>query len=95
MQRSQAGETDWGSLVHGLGRNDAPFLLLLVWDRLPLDEHAKAVGDAWTGAEYPERALRRAEWLPMFGAVGYHDDDEPATPPEQVTLWRGGVKKTR
>jgi hypothetical protein len=95
VQRSRAGETDWGSLVHRLGRNDTPSLLRLVWNRLPLDERVKAVGDAWTGAEYPERALRRVEWLFMFRAVGYHDDDKPATPPEQITLWRGGVKKTR
>jgi hypothetical protein len=67
----------------------------MVWDTLPHDQRIKAIGEAWTAAEHPERALRRAEWLLMFRAVGYLDDDKPATPPEQITLWRGGVKKTR
>ena len=31
----------------------------------------------------------------MFRTAGYHVDDEPATPPDSITLWRGGVKKTR
>jgi hypothetical protein len=95
IQRSRDGETDWEALVHGLRRNDMPFLLLMVWDVLSRDQRVKAISDAWTSAEFPERYLRREEWLPMFRTVGYLDEDRRAVAPEQVTLWRGGVKKTR
>jgi hypothetical protein len=95
IQRSNGGETDWDALVHGLGRNDMPLLLMLVWDKLPNGQRIKGICEAWTAAEFPERLLNRDEWLEMFRAVGYLDEDKPGTPPESVTLWRGGVKKTR
>ena len=46
-------------------------------------------------AEFPQRMLHRREWLPMFRAAGYHVDDDSVPPPTRVTLWRGGVRKTR
>jgi hypothetical protein len=96
VQRSRAGENDWEALVHGLGRNHLPFLLLKVWDDLPDDQQIKAISDAWTSAEFPERYLLRKEWLQMFHEVGYHDEERRIiVPPHRVTLWRGGVKKTR
>ena len=30
----------------------------------------------------------------MFGTLGYIEDDEPATPPSRITLWRGGSSGT-
>jgi hypothetical protein len=95
LQRWQAGENNWETLVHGLGRNHMPFLLLMVWNSLAGDQQVKALSDAWTSAEFPERHLLRKEWLQMFREVGYHDEHQPAIAPEQVTLWRGGVKKSR
>ena len=61
IQRSRCGENDWDSLVHGLGRAHFPSLLVMVWDRPLLDQRIKAIGEAWTSPEHPERALRRAE----------------------------------
>jgi hypothetical protein len=95
VKRATDGETDWDSLSHMMGRNELPDLLLFVWDRLPHDQLVRAVGDAWSMCEFPERKLPRKEWLPMFRAAGYHVDDEPASPPNSITLWRGGVRKTR
>ena len=95
LHLAREGETDWESLRYMLGRNELPDLLSFVWWRLPHHQLVIAVGDVWTGAEFPERTYRRTEWLPMFRTAGYHVDDEPATPPDSITLWRGGVKKTR
>jgi hypothetical protein len=39
-------ETDWDALCHGLGRNDLPFLLLLVWDYLPSDQYVSTIPPA-------------------------------------------------
>jgi hypothetical protein len=38
--------------------------------------------------------LRRKEWLQIFRAAGYQDGEQPAKPPDSVTLWRGGVRRT-
>ena len=74
IQRSNDGETDWDALVHGLGRNGRPWLLLLVWDKLPNDQRINGICDTWTAAEFSERLLKRDEWLEMFDAVGYVDE---------------------
>jgi hypothetical protein len=95
VKRATDGETDWDSLTDMMGRNELPDLLSLVWTRLPHDQLVRAVGDAWSGCEFPEQRLPRREWLPMFRAAGYHVDDEPASPPDSITLWRGGNRKTR
>lgn len=95
IKRAVDGETDWESLSYMMGRNERPDLLRFVWWRLPHDQLVVALGDAWTSSEYPEHRMPRQEWLPIFRKAGYHIDDDPATPPENITLWRGGVKKTR
>jgi hypothetical protein len=95
IQRARAGENNWDSLCHTMGRNERPDLLQFVWTQLPQDQLIKAVGDAWAMCEFPEKRLPRREWLPMFRAAGYHDEEEPATPPDSITLWRGGTRKTR
>jgi hypothetical protein len=84
-----------GSLRYMMGRNELPDLLRFVWRRLPQDQLVKAVSDAWVMCEFPEQRLPRGEWLPIFRAAGYHDELEPATPPDSITLWRGGVRRTR
>jgi hypothetical protein len=54
-RNARDGETDWDALCHGLGRNDLPFLLMLIWDYLPSNQYIKAISEAWTCAEFPER----------------------------------------
>lgn len=95
VHRAREGETDWDSLTCMMGRNELPHLLQAVWTRLPQDQLVKALGGAWSGCEFSEQKMSRREWLPMFRRAGYHDEAVPATPPEGITLWRGGVLKTR
>ncbi|MBI3214731.1 MAG: hypothetical protein HYZ38_12965 [Mycobacterium sp.] len=95
VQRARADTTDWIALARGLGRNDMPFLLLMVWDHLSREQKIAGLSAAWTSAEFPEHYLLRAEWLNMFRTVGYLEEDKPGVCPKQITLWRGGVKKTR
>ncbi|MGV0069425.1 hypothetical protein ACRU44_16990 [Mycobacterium colombiense] len=99
VKRMQADrETLWTSLVNdlGFGFNEQPLLLSRLWDILPDDQRPIAIAYAWTGSDPPEEILPTDEWLKMFGAVGYIEDpygDWPP-PPAQITLWRGGVRKT-
>ena len=95
IQAASDGEKDWDTLAHYLGRNDKPMLLISVWHRLPVDQKVKAIADAWTSAEIPERQFNRHTWIPMFREVGFIDENRLATPPPEAALWRGGVKKTR
>jgi len=88
------GERDWDSLrrhMMGIGRNELPGLLSLFWDGLPREQPIKALGDAWVTCEYPEQAMPRREWLPIFRSAGYHDEESPAAAPDRITLWRGGI----
>jgi hypothetical protein len=95
LQMLDLGDTDWDSLTHAMGRNELPTLLASVWRRIPHDQLVKALSDAWVSAEFPETHMRRREWLEIFRAAGYHDGEQPgpATPPERVTLWRGGIRR--
>ena len=88
------GERDWDSLRGTwMGRNELPGLLSLVWAGLPREQLIKALGDAWVTCEYPEQAMPRREWLPIFRSAGYHDEESPAAAPDRITLWRGGIRK--
>ena len=87
------GERDWDSLRHMMGRNELPGLLSLVWAGLPREQLIKALGDAWVMCEYPEQAMPRREWLPIFRSAGYHDEESPAAAPDRITLWRGGIRR--
>ena len=93
--RFGAGERDWDSLRHGMGRNELPGLLWLVWAGLPRELLIKALGDSWVMCEYPEQAMPRREWLPIFRSAGYHDEESPAAAPDRITLWRGGIRRCR
>lgn len=95
ITRCREGETGWLTLCGMMGRNEFPHLLQFVWTRLPHHQLITAVGDAWAGCEAPENYVPRKEWLSIFRAAGYHDDETPTTPPNSVTLWRGGTRKTR
>ncbi|ODR07319.1 hypothetical protein BHQ21_09595 [Mycobacterium sherrisii] len=95
VRRYREGETDWEALNYMMGRNERPALLQLVWTGLPSDQLVKALSDSWVMCEFPEQFMPRRKWLPIFRTVGYHDGASPDEPPEQMVLWRGGVKKTR
>jgi hypothetical protein len=95
LQMVGLGDTDWDSLTCCMGRNELPALLSHVWRHIPHDQLLKAVCDAWVSAEFPEPHLPRRQWLNIFRGAGYHDGEQPATPPERVTLWRGGIKRSR
>ena len=88
------GEVRWDNLAYGMGRNELPDLLDMVWSRLPHDQLLKGLENAWTMAEFPERFMPRRHWLPIFEAAGYHENTSPAEPPASITLWRGGTKRT-
>lgn len=100
VKRMQGDPTTlWTSLVHDLGfglSNDLPSLLSRLWDILPENQRGIAIASAWTGSDSPEAILRPDEWLKMFRAVGYIEDILWAwpPPPAEITLWRGGVRKT-
>ncbi|MCX2712041.1 hypothetical protein [Mycolicibacterium sp. J2] len=94
LERLNAGETDWKALSYMMGDRELPTLLYYVWPRLPPDQLIKAVGNAWTHGDVPEKHFPRREWLPIFRAAGYHEDEARAEPPDRITLWRGGVRRT-
>jgi hypothetical protein len=77
-----------------MGRLELPDLFQRIWDRLPGDQLIKALGDTWVMCDFPERHMSRRGWLKIFHVAGYHEDDTAAEPPEKVTLWRGGTRRT-
>ncbi|MCO5317218.1 MAG: hypothetical protein M9942_02160 [Microthrixaceae bacterium] len=99
---------EWFHLSGRIGRNASPALL---WEarafrKLAPDALIEAVGDAWTGAEYPTKALAdfagedtdygREMWLELFGAAGFAVDGKPAPPPsEPVVVYRGAPEEHR
>jgi hypothetical protein len=95
-----AGETRWWLLYQGQGFdfNDKPLLISRLWDNLPDDQRLIAINAAWTLPDYPEQCLQREKWLKMYRDVGYIEGREwqgrRGTPPDQITLWRGGVRET-
>lgn len=94
LERLGEGETDWESLSYMMGGEERPALLSYVWERLPPDQLINAVGDAWTHCDTPEGHFPRRDWLPIFRAAGYHEDGASAAPPDRITLWRGGIRRT-
>ncbi len=94
LERLNSGETRWEALQDMMGDKEKPTLLHYVWQRLPADQLIEAVGDAWTHCDTPEGHFPRREWLPIFRAAGYHEDGATAVPPDRITLWRGGIRRT-
>lgn len=98
LNRLHAGHTLWWTMVSELDFEfeELPLLLSGLWDNLPADQRPVAVAAAWTLSDPPEACLPTDEWLKMFRAVGYIEGflGFRATPPDQITLWRGGTRKT-
>lgn len=75
-----------------VGRNNAPGLLFDLYcsGSLDLEAHPSVVADAWSDAEYPERAVQPEIWVHLFDAAGYTHDGAPAMLPiDPITLYRG------
>lgn len=85
------GEDDWDGLTKRLPRNDLPAVLFEIAWCLDNTQLARALKDAWVMCEFPERAVAREHWLSWFRDVGYIVNGNPASPPTQLTLCRGGV----
>ncbi len=92
------GETltadEWQDLALGAGRIHGPALLWAAWwgDVIDADALAALVGSVWAMAEYPDRALSRAEWRGLFSVANYTVDGRRALlPTGPLTLWRGSV----
>lgn len=89
---------DFERLCIRAGRIHEPRLLWLASATRVIDPAVvtAVAGDAWNAAEYPEKALGRAEWLKLFSVAGFTVDGKPAEPPaEPVRLWRGSVPSRR
>jgi hypothetical protein len=59
--------TTWAQVAARAGRNDLPGLLFQHLDDLPVHDLPKALGEAWTAAEWPEALIPRDAWLWAFG----------------------------
>ena len=50
------------------------------------------IGYVWSGAEFPEKSLRRVDWLGMFAVAGFTINGKLAKKPDHpVTLYRGTI----
>lgn len=92
VARAEGDENDWASLADGIPCKDLPELLCKVWKHLAPLQRMIAISEAWVKPETPEWCLSGPGlWLPMFKAVGYHDETQLADPPQTIQLWRGGT----
>lgn len=97
--RVQAGGRGalWWSVVSDLGFefDEQPLVMSQLWHLLPADQRVVAISSAWPLADPPGKFLPFREWVEKFCDVGYISDERGwatrATPPEQITLWRGGI----
>lgn len=95
------GAPSWDALegaMIGVGRNAAPLLLWLLsqYGLITPVVAAPAVTDAWTMVEFPQSALRQADWRGLFELAGYTDDGLPADrPTEPLRLYRGATRSLR
>lgn len=94
-----AATVSWAAARARRGRNELPGILADVWASLSPADLAEALGDAWTGAEWPEQHLTPESWVMLFDTVGYLVDGETRERaddlPEVVTLYRGAIPGRR
>lgn len=89
---------DLSAQILRAGRINGPALLFDAWysDQITPGTLAALIGDVWSMAEYPDRALDRETWVEMFQAAGYTADGKPAEKPtEPIRLWRGSTPARR
>jgi hypothetical protein len=87
----------WWSVVRGFEFDEQPLVMSRLWHLLPADQRVVAISSAWPLADPPGKFLPLGEWVEKFRDVGYISDERGwatrATPPEQITLWRGGINE--
>ncbi|MCU1530388.1 MAG: hypothetical protein JWP75_4151 [Frondihabitans sp.] len=89
----------WEEFAYMMGRNELPWAVSsahtcrVITD---LDELAKGVMDAWTGAEFPMAHLTQVDWLELFHAVGFIENAVRAEPPVDLRrLYRGATPNAK
>jgi len=90
----RSDETNVSDALLKMGRNSEPALLCDLESEGLLSPAlaAKFVGSAWSGCEYPDRALARDEWKGLFELAGYTVDGVAAERPVgPIRLYRGTV----
>lgn len=80
------------------GRNHGPALLAEAYDHSIIERStlAATIGDIWSMAEFPDRALEYDTWRWLFGEAGYTADGVPVERPgAALVLYRGSVDERR
>lgn len=92
------GPDQFEELLDFIGRVDRPALLHDAWllGRIEKATLTALIGQVWSMAEYPDRALEPMLWRWLFDAAGFTVDGVPAERPAgPVELWRGTVPERR
>jgi hypothetical protein len=87
---------DYAEVMAGAGRNACP-RLIYQWDMgglLGVEQLRKLLPDAWTGAEFPARALPHWYWVDLFRKAGFMSDTLTEIG-EVTTIYRGAVQRRR
>lgn len=85
-------------LIYRGGRESGPLLLATAYEEKKISDDVVAVlvGDVWSMAEYPDRALTEPEWRLLFKAAGFtRDGAKEARPKSALRLFRGSVPERR
>jgi hypothetical protein len=97
---------DWPTLSEAfgrVGRDEAPYLLVELWDQLHLGVLAAGINDAWCDAEYPLRCLPASSWWELMELAGVErgrtwlDKGKVRTIRHKLplTLYRGATEEHR
>ncbi len=87
---------DYAEAMARAGRNACP-RLIHQWDMealLGVEQLRKLLPDAWTGPEFPARALPHWYWVDLFRRAGFISDTL-AEVREVMTIYRGAVPRWR
>lgn len=85
-------------LIYRGGRESGPLLLATAYEekKISNDVVAALVGDVWSMAEYPDRALSAPEWRLLFKVAGFtRDGVKQPRPKSALRLFRGSVPERR
>jgi hypothetical protein len=87
---------DYAEVMARAGRNACP-RLIYQWDTeglLGVEQLRKLLPDAWTGPEFPARALPHWYWVDLFRRAGFISDTLIEIR-EVTTIYRGAVRRWR
>lgn len=85
-------------MLSRVGRVHGPALLEALVESygLRVDVLAQVIGDVWSDAEYPDRALPHDTWREYFSIAGYTvDGKRQDRPTDPIRLYRGSVPERR